>query len=70
MGTPFPVLPLAETIILPSFFLCMGEWNGMDFHSRVVPFLLLPKDTCQALAPEGQLNDFKSTIKKRVIFNM
>lgn len=42
-GHPFSALPLAKTGIIPSFHLCMEEWNVMELHPVVVRFLLLPR---------------------------
>lgn len=71
MGTPFPALSLAEASIIPSFCLCVEDWNAMKLYPHpAVHFHLLPRDICQALAYQGIVNEFKSIIIKITIFRI
>lgn len=63
MGTLFPVLSLMSNII-PTFYLCMKEWNVMELPPEVVNFLILSKGICQALAFKDLVKEFKNIITK------
>ena len=63
MGTLFPALSLMSSII-PTFYLCMKEWNVMELPPEVVNFLILSRGICQALAFKDVVNEFKNIITK------
>lgn len=55
---------LAETSIIPTFYLCMKERNGMEAPAAVVRLLLLSRGICQTLGFKTLVNEFQSiTIK-------